>query len=227
MQSNQITAKGGAEFGFARSKNAVTLTADKNKLEINAQIIGKVVFMPSDIVSIEPNRSGFSLGSQGIRVTHNVAGYRKKIIFYPKTSAAEVIRLIQSTGFMDNKSAIPYDIKEEVVALQAGGSFPIKTGAAIFIILFWNVAMLFTFKDFFFERSPIAGFGLGGNIALGFMLLVCLSLLTLEPARQLMLKPGHNVRDFKYSLLFIMAIVTVMLVMSNLLPHIVTTQAAK
>lgn len=77
---NNLELKGGVKIGMARANMPfATLNVTVNKLELNASIIGTLVFQPKDIISIEPY--GIFAG-QGIKINHTVSGYNKKVIFW-------------------------------------------------------------------------------------------------------------------------------------------------
>lgn len=203
---DEVKETGGAYVGIAHATYPFAkLTVDKNKLELNVHIIGRMVFMPGDIESLELDTKRFSLNGAGIRIVHNIKSYRSKIIFLPQNNPDSIIRAIRATGFLDNVSPVPYIIKEEVLALQSGGSFPVKTKAAIIIAVIWNVLG-------FYNLAPIFTGSEGGVknanvlLPLGFVFTLCLLLLFSPFVRQFILKDGHNIKDLRYFLYFLIAI---------------------
>lgn len=51
---NELKLTGGARIGMANATFPfATLKVNKDRLELNASIVGNIVFQPSDIISIE------------------------------------------------------------------------------------------------------------------------------------------------------------------------------
>ena len=55
-----------------------TLVVTGEQLLLDASFIGKLVFNPDDIVSLEP-MSGFI--SRGVKINHSVAKYKDHVVF--------------------------------------------------------------------------------------------------------------------------------------------------
>ena len=71
---NLVKETGGARIGVANvTWPFATITVTKEQLELNATILGKLVFKSSDIISID-SCSGFM--SKGIKINHQVPTYR-------------------------------------------------------------------------------------------------------------------------------------------------------
>jgi len=78
----EIKKTGGARIGMANATwPFATLKANKDRLELNATIIGTLVFKPNDIISIEPYGLIPFIG-RGIRINHRVDKYKSKVIFW-------------------------------------------------------------------------------------------------------------------------------------------------
>jgi len=139
---NEFKVTGGAQIGRAHASwPFASLTVSGNKLQINASIIGKLVFAPGDIVSITPDSSRLSIG-KGIRINHRVEKYSENVVFTSFESASAVISRIEQTGFLSNTFPLNLLEREEISAAQSSGVFPIKVPAAIAIIVMWNLCLL-------------------------------------------------------------------------------------
>ncbi|WP_426671335.1 hypothetical protein ACPPVU_08870 [Mucilaginibacter sp. McL0603] len=208
----EINQTGGARIGMANATwPFAKLTVNKDTLTLNAGILGKLVFNPSNIVSIEPY-SGITVIGSGIQINHNVSGYNPKVIFWTFDNPLVLINKIKQTGFLDNANPGNYIPVADLSSTQKQGGFPIKPIAAVAIVVIWNVLFLYNFYVFFTSGNKAASpIGLGGQLALGFILITCLLLLTLEPFRRLVLKEGRSINDIKTIVYFIMLISAVML----------------
>lgn len=100
---NEIEIKGGARIGFSNSSFPLaTLKVNKDRLELKVTFIGTLTFQATDIISIEPHIVIPFIG-QGIKITHMVPNYKKKVIFWTFKNPQLVIRQIESTGFIGEK----------------------------------------------------------------------------------------------------------------------------
>lgn len=219
-QPNEIKITGGGQIGWTRASwPFVTLTVNRDRLEIKASILGNFVFLPSDIVSIE-QASGISMTGGSIRINHHVVGYKSNIVFQCSESAVGLINKINQTGFLTNTDPVPAHMDAEIKEARLSGSFPIKVPAAIAIVVIWNLCMFIDFRHFFDGSDPIQALGgIGTRMALGFMMLVCVSLLTVDPIRLLILKKGRSIEDVKFFLYFILFICTCMMIVTLSIPR--------
>jgi len=206
---DDLELTGGARIGmFHATKPLAKLSVNKNKLELNAGLIGNLCFRPSDIVSVEP---GQFFTRMGIKIVHKVAGYPANVIFITTENTRNLIEFINLTGFLTNTEKLPEDVEERIDSFQTNGRFPIKTFPAISLLVIWNVLCLFQFTKFYngvVEHGNFIGF----QLALGIMLLVSVSTLTVKPVTEAILKPGRTVKDLGVSLYFIIALSAVMLI---------------
>jgi len=212
-----VKETGGARIGMANATwPFATLTVTKELLELNATILGKLVFKPVDIISIEPY-SGFL--SSGIKINHRIPTYKTNVIFWTFDTPIKLLKRIEQTGFLTNTNSVSSALEKQIITTQSGGGFPIKTRAAIAIVIIWNFLFLFDFQAFF--RGNTTGFPLaiGSQLALGFVLLVCVLLLTSTSIRRIILKEGRTVGDIKRFVFFIMFICGFML-LSTILLHL-------
>lgn len=211
---NELKATGGARIGMANATwPFATLTVNKDKLELNATILGNFVFRPTDIISIEAYTTMPVVG-KGIRIHHRVNNYNSKIIFWTFGSPSALIESIHQTGFLNSSSPRSIEFDEEISFAQSKGGFPIKTAAAVIIVIIWNVLFMMDFIRLFDKKSEGSPLGLGSQLAMGFIFLTCVLLLISSPFRRLILKEGRTIKDIKKFILFTMFIVGCMLIMS-------------
>jgi len=210
----EVKETGGARIGMGNATwPFATLTVDKNKLQLNATILGNLVFRPGDIISIVPYSRFLS---KGLKINHTVSKYKDPIIFWTSGSQSDLIKRIEQTGFLTNTDPIAIDLEESIARAQSQGGFPLRTTAAIAILVIWNILFLIDFQDFFRKNKGAVTIGHGAQLALGFILVICLLLLTFEPARRLILKDGRSINDIKMFVYFAMFICGFMLLISTL-----------
>ncbi|WP_428331377.1 hypothetical protein [Mucilaginibacter sp.] len=209
---DEIKETGGARIGNGNATwPFAKLIVNKDELQLNAGIIGNLVFCPADIMFIEPYTPVPFLG-QGIRIIHNVNNYNNDVIFWTFANPVELIERIKQTGFLNNTAPpLTNDITTHIRSVQSSGSFPIKKPAAFTIILIWNLFFLIDLTKIF-KHSQGAVVGFGAQLGLGFLFLTTLAALLIEPFRDLILKPGRTLNDIKTSAWFILFITGVMFV---------------
>lgn len=215
----QISFTGGARIGMANATwPFASLKVSKDRLDLNATIVGNLVFRPEDVISIEPY-SGMM--SSGLKINHRVTKYKDKVIFWTFKNPNEIIRQIRQTGFLENTSnEISSQDSEKIAERQKQGGFPIKIPFAVAIVVIWNILF---FKDFLSSTSADSNgipIGNGAISALGLVFLTCLLLLISKGFRKLVLKEGRELQDISKFLYFIMFICGFMmftfLMMSNM-----------
>lgn len=204
MERFEIT--GGARIGIANASwPFATLKVSKEKLEVNASIVGNLVFGPSDVVSIKPY-TVLPLIGQGIKINHRVDSYNQNVIFWTFKDPSVVINQIMQVGFLDKSYDNNSTDEPSVIEQQQKGGFPIKKSVAIGIIVVWNMLLLLDVIRF--VRSDGKGTILGvGAIAavLGILFMAVLSLLS-KGFSKLILREGRLVNDinkFLYLLIFV------------------------
>nr|WP_276900167.1 hypothetical protein [Pedobacter kyonggii] len=213
---NNFEETGGVRIGgFKATWPFATLKVSEFKLELNASIRGNFVFKRSDIIAITPHTS--ILGSS-IRITHRVEKYNKDIFFTFLGNAEERMTEIIQTGFLNYTEPTPNYIDQEISQLQAQTGFPIKIPVAVGIVVIWNLFFLSDFFNVFYTRKETEIFGIGVGLALAFVFLICISLLTSNLARQLMLKNGGSTAGLK-PFLFFTAFITFILFIAGFLPQ--------
>ena len=103
---NELKLTGGARIGMANATwPFATLKVSRNKLELNASIVGNLVFQPSNIKSIEPYTQ-IPLIGQGIKINHNVDSYKEKVIFWTFKKPETVINEIKQVGFLNKQQEL-------------------------------------------------------------------------------------------------------------------------
>ena len=197
MDKLEIT--GGARIGMANATwPFATLKVSKDKLELDASIIGNLVFQPKDVISIETYTMIPLLG-QGIKINHRIANYNKKVIFYTFKDPSTVVNQIRQTGFLENGDSKISESDTLVIQQEQVGGFPIKKSVAIGMIVLWNILFLYDF----IEGMPL---GIGATIALTTIFLMSLFSLISKDFSKLILKEGKsikNINKFLYLLIFI------------------------
>lgn len=214
----EIKKTGGARIGWANATwPFATLKVNKNKLELNATILGNLVFKPTDVISIEPYGL-IPFFWQGIKINHKVSSYNSKVIFWSFDDPRKLIRKIEQTGFLGYQSLLPEEIQREIDQAQKTGGFPIRTQAAIIIVLVWNLLFSIDIIRMFdngIEGSPL---GIGACLAIGFIFITSVLLLISDFARALILKEGKEVDDIKTFIYFIMLICGFLFINIPLMP---------
>jgi len=208
----KLNLTGGARVGMANATwPLASLKVDKDRLDLNATVVGNLTFRPEDVISIEPYYMIPIIG-QGVKINHRIQKYKDKVIFWTLKNPNEVIRQIEQTGFLDNSSSeISQEDSELIAQRQKQGGFPIKTPFAIAIVVIWNILFL---KDFLSSTSSDSNgipFGNGVISALGLVFLTCLLTLISKGFRKIILKEGRELQDISKFLYFIMFICGFML----------------
>lgn len=212
----EIEETGGANVGFGRATwPFAKLLVNKNELRLNASIIGNLYFRPSDIISIEPS-SLFS--GAGIKINHRVSEYNAKVIFLTSGSR-DLIKRIESTGFLNNAGPIPSDVEAEIMKFQSNGSFPMKWPAVIVFVVTWNLLFLGDQLHYFGKTNNRIPIGMGSQLALAFAFLFALAILLSKPFSRLVLKDRREAKDIRSFLLFLMAITGFMFTVVSLIPR--------
>ncbi|WP_321538486.1 hypothetical protein [Flavobacterium piscinae] len=203
---NELQLTGGARIGMANATFPLaTLKVNKDRLELNASIVGNLIFQASDIVSIEPYVMIPLLG-QGIKINHNVANYNERVIFWTFKDPSAVVQQIKATGFLSNQNATEQQIDRTIIEKQAKGGFPIKKGFAIGAIVVWNALFLTDFITFFLGKTDKFPIGYGILTAIGLLFLTALLSLLSADFRRLILKEGKTVHDIKKFAIFALII---------------------
>jgi hypothetical protein len=204
---NQIKLTGGAKIGMvSASWPFAILKVSRERLDLNATIVGRYVFRPGDIVSVEPYGIIPVIG-RGIKINHRVPNYKKKVIFWSFVNPDELIRRIRQTGFLDNTAGPDAQTDDGIVtARQKQGGFPIRVPYAIAAVVIWNVLFMIDFIDITGSGTKNFGPGKGVMAALGFLFFASVLLLISKKFRKLVLKEGRDLEDISRFLYFIIFI---------------------
>lgn len=204
MKQYELT--GGARIGMANATFPFAkLKVNKEKLEINATIIGNLVFTTKDIISIEPYQQIPIIG-KGLKINHRVPDYKEKVIFWTFKNPEIIIEEIRKTGFFENTNS---DISQDDIQIQQRqkqGGFPVKKPFAIGAIIIWNILIAYDLFNFLKNPNPKTIHGLGVKAAIGFLLGTAVLTLLSKPFRSLILKKGRELDDVKTFLYFIIFI---------------------
>ena len=77
MSEAKISSTGGAGIGLVNASWPFAwLTVTRDRLELNATLIGKYTFAPGQVISLDKYHG------RGIRITHNVLTYPRHIVFW-------------------------------------------------------------------------------------------------------------------------------------------------
>jgi hypothetical protein len=204
-----IKETGGARIGLANATwPFATLEVTKDKLKLNASIIGNLIFRPNDIISIVPQDG---LLNKGLRIIHRVPTYKENVIFWTFGNPNELLKRIEQTGFLTNNSALSTSTETEILNSQSKGGFPIKLPAIIIFIIVWNVFFMMDFENFLGRDKQPSPLGTGALLALCFAFLTGILTLTVEPFRRLILKEGRTLNDIKAFVYFMTFICGIMI----------------
>ncbi len=202
----KLKFRGGATIGMSNMTwPFVSISITKNRIELNASIMGNLVFQPKDIISIEPYSQTF-LG-KGIKINHTIESYPEMVVFWSRKDPNTIVNQIENLGFFKNVESNNFEVEELIIERQKSGSFPIKNYVAIGIIVLWNILF---FSDFikFYSSGHEGRPSLGNGSTLAIIMILAFSLLTLlsNRFRNLVLKKGRTLRDinkFIYLMIFI------------------------
>lgn len=203
---DKLELTGGARIGMANATwPFATLKVTKDKLELNASIVGNLVFQPKDITSIETYTMIPLLG-QGVKINHRIANYNNKVIFWTFKDPSTVVNQIKQTGFLENIDSRISDADTLIIQQQQADGFPIKKSVAIGIIVLWNILFLSDFIKFSISDNKGMPLGNGATIALATLFFISLLSLISKDFSKLILKEDKSVKDinkFLYLLIFI------------------------
>ncbi len=202
----ELKKTGGARIGIMNATwPFATLKVNKNQLQLNATILGNLVFAPQDVVSIEPYGLIPVIG-RGLKINHRVKAYNSKVIFWTLGSPEKLLHDIDETGFLNNSAPIQEQLQQEVQVAQNNSGFPIKTRAAVLIVIIWNVLFSIDLFKIFTQGMQGSPLGVGAKSAIGFLLILSILLLSSDYVRSLILKEGYSIdgsKRFIYFLIFI------------------------
>lgn len=187
------------------------LSVSPGKLELNASVIGNLVFRPKDIISLEPYYSM----SQGIRIRHRVANYKTEVIFW-SGNAVEFIKQIHAMGFFDAAHTGSPEQEQEIMERQRSGGAPFKKAFVIGFGVVWNLLFLADIIPFILAEHKVFPLRYGAFTAIASSLILAILLFISDPVRKLILKKGRTVRDVSRFLVLIIIICVFMLSIMSL-----------
>ncbi len=205
-----VNETGGARIGWVNATwPFASLKVTENQLILNATILGKLTFNPSDIISIEPYNY-IPLIGQGIKINHNVSSYKNHVVFWTFKNPTKLIMEIEHTGFL-NSNSIKDNLKsKEITSRQKTGGFPLKISFAIVIVVLWNVLSFIDVKSLTQDGKILFGFGKGFILSTGTVLLTSILLLISPSFQKIALKEGRNVGDISKFIYFIILVVGIL-----------------
>lgn len=208
--ASQIKVIGGARIGSANATwPFVTLTVTKNRLDLNATLIGNYSFAPDDILSIVPCSELFG---GGLRINHKVSSYKQNVIFWT-SNAQQLLKQIQDLGFLDyDPNHVDPEIKKQISIRQKQGGLAFKWPFLILIAVVWNLLFLVDFYKFYMTDSQGIPLGRGAMMALSFVLISSVLLIFSKDFRRIALKEGRDFNEISKAVYFVMFICGFMLV---------------
>lgn len=212
---NKITITGGARVGlFSATWPFAKLTISQNKLELDVTLLGKFVFSADDIISIEP-QIYIPVLWQGIQIHHRVNSYNSQILFWTLSNPKKLVNKIEQEGLLYSPSPISENHRNRIRQAQVKyQGFPIKTQAAVLIVLIWNLLLgidLYRILTTEFTGTPL---GIGSLLANVFVLVISLSLLFSERARKGILKEGVLINNIKGALSFLIIFTSIFILLN-------------
>ena len=202
---NEFKNTGGAKIGALKSSwPFADLTVSRNKFELNVSLIGKLVFLPGDIISLTPQPGGYKMGA-GIKIHHKVPQYKDEVLFWSSKSPAELLREIEATGFMANTDALPHRVQKEIRELQAHGGFAMKTRPLVMLATLWVAIVAYGAINMSLTGSLVA-FLSAMQVAFAVIILFAVATLASPYFASGVLKPGYTIDDVKKFLIFFIII---------------------
>lgn len=204
---NELELIGGARIGIANASYPfAVLKVKKELLELNVSIMGNLVFLPGDIISLEPYKQ-FSKFGVGIKINHKVAAYKSNLIFWTRKDPDWVIQQITSTGFTGSTDSPSSILSRSVTEKQQQGAYPLKKTHAIGIVVLWNLLIISGICQFILSgMQDMTTITTAAFVAMAMLFCTALLLLLSQNFRAFLLKPGRVRDDIKRMAIFIMII---------------------
>ena len=210
VDMKKVNETGGARIGWANATwPFASLQVTETQLILNATIVGKLTFKPSDITSIEAYNYIPIIG-QGIKINHCVKPYKDHVVFWTFKNPEKLIKEIENTGFLNSRSDKDNISSEEITSNQKTGGFPLKLSFAIVIVVLWNVLSFIDLKSLTQDGKILFGLGKGFILSTSIILIASILLLTSPAFQKMALKKGRNVRDISKFIYFIILIVGIL-----------------
>ncbi len=209
---SSVNETGGAKIGWANvTWPFASLHVTETELILNATIVGKLIFTPSDIKSIEVFDYLPFIG-QGIKINHHVESYKNHVVFWTFKNPVALIQEIKKTGFLDHQTKSSTENSFKISEMQKTGGFPLKLTFAIAVIVLWNLLSFIDMKALIQDGKLLVGFGKGFLLSTGVILLTSLLMLISPGFQKVALKEGREIKDFSKFIYFIMLIVGILFI---------------
>lgn len=205
-----VKEKGGARIGWVNASwPLASLKVTEAELILNATILGKLTFKPSDVQSIEVVQV-FPLFKKGIKINHRVRTYNTNVLFWSQKKPEVLIKEIEEIGFLNPTMNERKENDTRISKVQKTGGFPLKPYFAISIIILWNLFSLVDVKSLLHDGKLLVGFGKGFLLSSGVVLCASILLLVSKRFQKFALKEGMEVKDFSMFIYFITLIVGIL-----------------
>jgi len=185
MGKEILSITGGARIGWINATWPLAkLTVQKNKINLNATLIGKYSFTQEQIISIK-KYTAIPIIGWGVQIIHNISEYPKKIIFWSFSNPESIVTKIREIGFLP--SADPSKIIPNI-------GMPVKWQALVLIVALWNILL---FADM--GGLPRPGFkpGLFSLLALFLLFVGSISIWKSSWLQSIILKPDRSPSEIK------------------------------
>ena len=119
---------GGANVGWVNASSPFAiLTASTERLTLNTIVLGKYVFLPTEVLSLQEYNS---ILGRGVQIVHNRREYPQRVIFWSLGRRPSVVLDgLRESGFVPQGNPR---------SGQPEGDFAIRWQAVLFFIIFWN-----------------------------------------------------------------------------------------
>ena len=182
---NTVNETGGARIGWMNASwPFASLKVTENHLILNATILGKLTFSPSDIRSIVPYNY-LPLIGQGVKINHKVGAYKSHVVFWTFKNPTKLIEEIENTGFLNSNSSVDILRSVENTSSQKAGGFPLKISFAIIMIVLWNALSFIDVKSLIQDGKILFGLGKGAVLSTGAILMASILLLVSTPFQKM------------------------------------------
>ena len=218
----ELKRRGGVRLGNASATWPFgTLSVTAERLEVSGGIIGTYVFTPGEVTAIEP--AGLLRGG-GICIVHTVDSYSERVRFNAGRNTKRLIAEIEATGFLNTPPPLPANRARDrvrdraLLERRAQGPLPFRVRFLVLAGVGWNVLLLPVLLRWVGivgeDVAPEEAFAVWsqGRYAVIFMAALCLGVLFVEPFREWALKAGRTVAEVRTGVLFMLAILSVFLI---------------
>jgi len=181
----KMSATGGARIGWVNASfPCATLTATPDKLELNASVIGKYIFSPSQVISIE-RYTTIPVLAWGIRIRHNVASYPSHIVFWCFGRPATLVSRIQDAGFLPSGSLDDIPVNRGV---------PTRWQTLLAMAILWNLLLV---TDIYLSPGLPPKPGAFSFLAVFLVFVGSIAIWRMNWLQRLVLKPGRGLSEIQ------------------------------